>query len=302
MPSCHRQHRPNHRFMHAFHPYHHFGAVLDAVLSAEDNGDDFLSDALLGVNNSTKHKAKIEESDEMHMIRMDVPGCKSDRVTIEEKDGEIEITAVRVGLDGKTNKIYQDILYLNPNTCDFSTTKATLKNGVLTITVPKKHVNRQVEVESSLPAAGDYFDPNSVHHFTMDLPGLDATAVEVKIHNGDVLLKAERNISIGSKEKTIVIKRRLELPPSANLDESKAFLQDGVFTFVTPTTTAQSNNMDEDDKKNSVMRNIFVEDENSAAAAAIEAAIEGMNLNADEAKEETEQEASKEEWEQVSGE
>merc|ERR1711935_1158134 len=36
-----------------------------------------------------------EESSQAHIVRMDVPGVKANRVTIEEQNGEVEITAVR---------------------------------------------------------------------------------------------------------------------------------------------------------------------------------------------------------------
>lgn len=290
--------------MHAFHPYHQFG-ILDAILS-EDN-DNFLSHALFG-QDDFKHKVRTEETEENHVIRMEIPGVKAERITIEENDGEVEITAVRVGLDGQVNKIYQEIFYLKPNTSDFSNAKATIHNGILTITVPKKHVNQEVEVESTLPA--DSFDPSASHYFTVDLPGVDASRIKVLIRDGHIQLKAERKVMGGS---TIEIVRKFEVPSSVNLNESRAFLQDGVFTFIVP--TVQNNDMEEDDqKKTSATRFIYVEDEQSASE--IEHSIEGMKLN-DEVEEEMEssnnnnvssledtkeeEQGKEQEWEQVSG-
>merc|ERR1712100_551151 len=81
---------------------------------------------------------------------------------------------------------------------------------------------------------------------------------------------------------TIEIVRKFEVPSSVNLNESRAFLQDGVFTFIVP--TVQNNDMEEDDqKKTSATRFIYVEDEQSASE--IQHSIEEMKLN-DEVEEE----------------
>jgi len=218
-----------------------------------------------------QNKARMEESDDMVTIRMDVPGVKAHRVTIEEKEGEIEITAIRVGLDQQqeVEKIYQEILYINPNRSDVANARATLTNGVLTITIPKKSLKDEVEVESAAVPTG--LDPNAFHHISTDLPGVEPSNLKVMIRDEKIIVKAKRTMM---DNETIVIKQRFEIPPSVDANESRAFLQDGVFTFVAPL-----HNLNEDNNSTAenapMLRTIPVVEEETL----IEPSIAGMNLN-----------------------
>lgn len=43
-----------------------------------------------------ENKTRTTDNDNAHVVRMDIPGVKSERISIDEKNGEIEITAVRM--------------------------------------------------------------------------------------------------------------------------------------------------------------------------------------------------------------
>merc|ERR1719218_594481 len=148
MPSCSSR-RSNHCFARRFHPY----ALnpMAAFLFDDDDDDDMIPSASF-LQQYTKNKARWneEESNDSYTIDMDVPGVKLQQITVEETNGEIEITAIRVNNEGEVLDTYQDIFYVPPSAADLSNTTATLKDGVLTIKVPKK-VYRQSKWKSNRP-------------------------------------------------------------------------------------------------------------------------------------------------------
>jgi HSP20 family molecular chaperone IbpA len=240
----------------------------------------------------SNHKAQMEESDQEFTIHMDIPGVKANRVTIEEKDGEIEITAIRVGADDKVLKIYQEILYVNPHKSELANSRATLTNGVLNLTIPKNlGVKEEVEVEAAeIPT--DLSE--NVFRFRLDLPGIGPSNLKVTIRDDKVHLLGKR---ILGEKRRMLVQRSYDVPPSMDTSQARALLQDGVFTFLAP--------VHEKEVASSV-RTIFVEDE-----GLLEPSIAGIKLT-DEAEMEqdneeeistmveTVKEAEKDEWEKVS--
>jgi len=232
-------------------------------------------------------KARTEESDQAFVIRMDVPGVKRDRITIEEKNGEIEITAIRVGADGSLVKLYQEVLFVSPHRSDLSHARATLTNGVLTLTIPKNlAVKEEIEVETAeVPTdlAEDVF------RFSLDLPGIAASNLSVAIRDDKVHLQGKRILG----DKRMLVHRTYDVPPSMDTSQARALLQDGVFTFLAPV-----HHKDEA----SSLRTIIVEDDN-----AIEPSIAEMKLtDSEEMNQDKEEETTmvetveKDEWEKVS--
>merc|ERR1712130_471141 len=67
-----------------------------------------------------------------------------------------------------------------------------------------------------------------------------------------------------------------QIPPLVDASQGRAFLLDGVFTFLAPNKANENNESENDemDTKNAFLRTIPVEDESS-----IEPSIAGMNLN-----------------------
>lgn len=175
----------------------------------------------------SQNKIRNQESEKAHTLRMDVPGVKADRITIEEKNGEVEVTALRMRGEEVAN-VYQEVFYLNPFQFEFENAKATLTNGVLTLRIPKKeYSNRLVQVESA-PVPHDLEDSVFVH--SLDLPGVAATGLEVRIVQDRVHLKGKRYLG----DKRICVQRTFDVPPSMSSIQARALLQDGVFTFLAP--------------------------------------------------------------------
>jgi HSP20 family protein len=80
----------------------------------------------------------MEKDDEITIV-MEVPGVDKDDI-----DVEVSERAVRVSANGAQN--YQKEVQL-PSSVDTTSTKATYKNGVLSVTVKKKEKGKKVRVE-----------------------------------------------------------------------------------------------------------------------------------------------------------
>eukprot|EP00980_Cylindrotheca_fusiformis_P008128 scaffold1727_cov133-Cylindrotheca_fusiformis.AAC.31 len=249
MSSCNQ--RSNQRFMHAFHPGACKARLPGAFCYEED-------EALHPIRNN---KARTEESEEAQIIHMDIPGVKGNRVSIEEKNGEIEITAVRVDAEGQVSKIYQEILYVNPFRSDIENSRATVSNGVLTLTIPKNEKStKTLEVESSsIPS--DL--PSDIFRYSTDLPGVAASGLEVEMTHDTVQLRGKRIIG----DKRILVERSFEVPPSMDTNQARALMQDGVFTFLAPIHK---------NEEDAPLRTILVED-----GMEIEPAVAGLKIGDD---------------------
>jgi len=213
-------------------------------------------------------EVRNEESNKAHIVRMDVPGVKADRITIEEQNGEVEITAVR--MQGKeVTKVYQEVFYLNPYQFDFEQTKATLTNGVLVVNIPKneEESNSLVEVEST-PVPTD-LDSNVFVH-SLDLPGVAASSLEVQIVKDQVHLRGKRSLG----DKRIRVQRSFEVPPSMSTLQARALLQDGVFTFLAPIPPSHEGR--------GFLRHIWVQEGEEEEEMEVEASVATMKISEDE--------------------
>ncbi|KAL3936799.1 MAG: hypothetical protein SGBAC_007953 [Bacillariaceae sp.] len=199
--------------------------------------------------NQSKARTSSDE-EEAHVLRMDVPGVKADRISIEEKNGEVEITALR--MNGKdVTKVYQEVFYLNPFRFDIDEAKATLTNGVLTLRIPKNqqaNVN-EIPVESaSAPSELSKSSSNNIFRHTLDLPGVPASSLEVKLVEDRVRLVGKRSIG---DNKRVSVQRSFEVPPNMDTLQARALLQDGVFTFLAPVHSTEEGQQ---------LRTIFVQE------------------------------------------
>jgi len=95
----------------------------------------------LGKKNETTREplTDVMEKDDEVVITMEVPGVEK-----EEIDVEVTERSVRVSAAGAQN-YYKEVQL--PSSVDSSSTKATYKNGVLSITVKKKEKGKKVKVE-----------------------------------------------------------------------------------------------------------------------------------------------------------
>lgn len=248
MPSCNQ--RRNQHFMYAFHP-----GACQARFPGASLFDDEAHHPMWN------NKARKAESEQDHTIRMDIPGVKANRVSIEEKDGEIEITAVRVDAEGQVSKIYQEIFYINPFRADVENARATVTNGVLSLTIPKSETsNKTVEVESTCVPSNL---PTDIFRHSTDLPGVAASGLKVEIVEDRVNLQGKRAVG----DKRILVERSFEVPPSMDPSQARALLEDGVFTFLAPVHSKEGE---------ATLRTILVEDEME-----IEPAVADLKISED---------------------
>ncbi|CAJ1934928.1 unnamed protein product [Cylindrotheca closterium] len=218
--------------------------------------------------NQSKARTSSDE-DDAHVLRMDVPGVKADRISVEEKNGEIEITALRMNGEEEVSKVYQEVFYLNPFRFDIDHAKATLTNGVLTLRIPKNEGRvKKVPVETaSVPS--DL--PSNIFQHTLDLPGVPTSTLEVNLVEDRVHLVGKRSLG----DKRVLVQRGFEVPPSMDTVQARALLQDGVFTFLAPIHEAEEGQL----------RTIFVhhKDEDAAIEVDSSAAMADMKITDEEA-------------------
>ncbi|CAB9498881.1 expressed unknown protein [Seminavis robusta] len=241
-----------------------------------------------------KNKSTWNETEENYIFQMDVPGVKAHQITIEEKDGEVEVTAIRMNNKNEIEKTYQEILYVRPTTSDLANTVATLDNGVLTVIVPKKS-NDPVNIETETTSPPEATDDKEFR-ISIDLPGVKAPDLKAHARQGKVYIEATRKIG----DRVLKLHRTIETQDLASVDvaHARAFLQDGVFTLVVPSNQEEA--MDSDEKKPAGMRTIWVTSEDEVPAALASLYLDDKDEELKEAMVvETVTEDDKEGWEQV---
>lgn len=214
-----------------------------------------------GAGACNQNKARTSsDNEEAHLLCMDVPGVKADRISIEEKNGEVEITALRMNGEEEVAKVYQEVFYLNPFRFDIDEAKATLTNGVLTLRIPKnQQANvKEIPVESaSVPSELSNNSNSNIFQHTLDLPGVPASSLEVKLVEDRVRLVGKRSIG---DNKRVLVQRSFEVPPNMDTLQARALLQDGVFTFLAPVHNTEEGQQ---------LRTIFVQEAMEAESAAM---------------------------------
>jgi len=113
--------------------------------------DDFGNDVL---KTSSTVKINFSENEKSYQVLADMPGVDKNDIFIDENDGNLTIAVERKG-ENKTedkNYIHQEISYGKferivklPNNIDKDNIKAKYKDGVLTITIPKKNVTEKTK-------------------------------------------------------------------------------------------------------------------------------------------------------------
>ena len=271
---------------YTFHPHHtaaifggqHFYCNGGASYDCNEENVDQDTAAIVNLYPFMKHKARVTETKECFTVQMDVPGVKAHQVTIEEKDGEIEITAIRMVDDKNNQKVahtYQEILYVNKSSANFDGAVAALNNGVLTITVPKKenllqdHVIVTEASHPPPPLPAEDSNDNSFFRMSFDLPGVYPSDLIVKVDQEQNHVTVTGNRTIGGRPNAITIRRVFEIKPSVDVSQARSYLQGGVFTFISPTIVGSSNGP-------SPMRNIYV---TSADKDPIVHSVASLHLN-----------------------
>ena len=248
-----------------FHPYaSHFHSMHPWLTHMHQVAEEEIAQALF-VKDRQKATTRWTETDSAYCFEMDLPGVKAQHVTVEESHGEIEVTAVCLLLspqDQDQEKTFQEVFYVSPKKGDLENVMATLQDGVLRITIPKKpnieHPPLEITVQAGTtpPAA---LEEGHEFRVTIDLPGVKSRDLSLRVlrNNDDddvfskVVLEASRTVGEGYHSTGRKIRRMFKIdPPTADMNFAQAFLQDGVFILVAPVVTEQKEE-DEDDVNSS---------------------------------------------------
>ena len=299
--------RSGNRYAARFHPY--MMAATDPVLHAVLFGTDTQTEEDEATRLSfVENKARWNEAEEDHYsFQLDVPGVMANHVTIEETNGEMEVTAIRFdSLTGDVTKSYKEIFYIKPQAAVLSDTRATLKDGVLTIVVPKKKPQEPIEMEIEIVSPPPPSASASVTYFrvTLDLPGVKIGNIHVHAHEDKLHILASRTIG----DRVMNIRRIFEIQPSTDMTQARAFLQDGVFTFLAP-IVAVDNAASATDSAAVTTRNIPVVEEHDEDDCGVPPSFAFLNLKEDQEEKadnnenkmavQTAVESDEKEWEQI---
>ena len=254
-------------------------------------------------------KGRWNDDSTNYSFQLDIPGVLAHNITIEELNGDIEVTAIRFDTTtGDIFKTYQDTFYLKPTEAILSDTTAILKDGVLTILVPKKKPEEpvQVEVESTSPPPSVAYVDKTEFRITVDLPGVKTDDITVQYGPSTdgkaVHLEARRLMDDGTIRYT---RRTFDLGNQAatsNMALARAFLQDGIFTLVAPPIHGITDS--ESTADSTAMRMIAVTEENGHGQSVAPSAFAALRLSGEDGETnamvvDTVSASEEKEWEQV---
>jgi HSP20 family molecular chaperone IbpA len=156
---------------------------------------------------------------------LDLPGIKSSDAKVELQDGVLRIEAERKFREKCSSKQIQHFL-MKEQHIDRDKIRASLSDGVLTITVPKKPTAAPI----AIPAMAEYPPEKSEDakelRMALDLPGVRASDVKLELYDGSITLHAERKDRASTIDKIIYVDE-MRVDPNA----FKAFVVDGVLTI-----------------------------------------------------------------------
>ena len=111
--------------------------------------DNFFDDLDTPKNLDKMMKCDIYEKDGNYNIEMDLPGFKKENINLDYKDGYLKISAKSVVEEDENKKYIRRERSVNECVRDFyvgdideSLIKASFKDGILTITVPKEETKK----------------------------------------------------------------------------------------------------------------------------------------------------------------
>jgi HSP20 family protein len=200
----------------------------DKMTTAVSNDDNKVLASYRGAN------VYIEDGKDKYTISFDVPGVKIQDVSLQVKGSVLHVTAERKAA-GKTIAKFAQHFALDETLVDPALLNASLSDGVLTISAPKKEeaAPQNITINSS--------DPTTTNEdglfLTLDLPGIKAADMKIEYHKGTLSICGERTKTSPQGKRQVVSKvnRYFQLKEKlVDTSNIQAFLSDGVLTVVAP--------------------------------------------------------------------
>ena len=137
---------------------------IDDLFGFPMNEFDDMERKLYGRKANRMMKTDIREKDDNYEVSVDLPGFKKEEITVELDNGYLTISAAK-GLDkdeNKKGKLIRQERYAGSMTRSFyigdnvekGDIEATYRHGVLTLTVPKKALEKRVPEKNLIAIEG----------------------------------------------------------------------------------------------------------------------------------------------------
>lgn len=179
---------------------------------------------------------QVFEDASSYTLSIDMPGVKSSDAHVEILDGgRLKIQAERT--KGEVAKVNQQFAF-DEDAIDASQMKASLVDGVLTISMPKKEKvtpdSRDVPITLGYRQVveGENAEAQPKTILTLDVPGVNPKDLKVQFNHGKLVISAERR-----RGETTVSKTHRSFPVNTrkiDVTRLEAFLADGVLEVVGP--------------------------------------------------------------------
>lgn len=180
-----------------------------------------------------KPNVYVTDNKDDYRLSFDLPGVKSQDLTIEVDNGVLHVTAERKAA-GVTVAKFAEHFAIDETLVDVTKMEADLSDGVLTLTVPKKEEGKPFTIP--ITAAEPPADSEDLS-LSLDIPGVKVADLKVVFHKGELLIAAERKKKGDAVSK---IRRMFTLKESAiEALKMKAYLIDGVLTITVPKKAAK---------------------------------------------------------------
>jgi HSP20 family molecular chaperone IbpA len=145
---------------------------------------------------------RIQHTDDNQIeFSIDVPGVKASNIKVEIHDGVLKILAERKHRNNNTIKFERQFLIKHLTETESNKIHATLVDGVLQVTVPKRNEEEEESKQISVPIVAEYPPENDQSddqkkdvRFTTDLPGVSSTNVTLQVKGDTITLDATRKV------------------------------------------------------------------------------------------------------------
>jgi HSP20 family molecular chaperone IbpA len=173
------------------------------------------------------------ESDQFYTLLLELPGVKIADIDVDVDNTNIlQVHAVRKMHNGK-QIMFEQKFFVDKTIANKSTAKSVLEDGILTIQMTKTKPMDPIIIDVKTTCT-DTVDESTLRNqfiWTLDLPGVKISDVQVTYHDGNVSVLATRkrgdNIAKISKMRSIS-------EETFDVKMLNAFLVDGVMTIFAP--------------------------------------------------------------------